>query len=83
MLEWNKARLLGHLLIIVTKSSTLWASWVNKTVLKGKHFWTAKLPTDCSWILKKILKLRPLALQFVSFRIGNGDSISLWFDPWW
>ncbi|XP_074368946.1 uncharacterized protein LOC141708972 [Apium graveolens] len=83
MLEWNKAQLIGHLLKVITNSSTLWVSWVNKIVLKRKHFWTTKLPTDCSWIWKKILKLRPLALQFVSFRIGNGESISLWFDPWW
>ncbi|XP_074346983.1 uncharacterized protein LOC141685796 [Apium graveolens] len=54
MLEWNKAQLTGHLLKVITNSSTLWASW-----------------------------LRPLDLQFVSFHIGNGESISLWFDPWW
>ncbi|KAL8091470.1 hypothetical protein AgCh_033904 [Apium graveolens] len=83
MLEWNKAQLIGHLLKIITNSGTLWALWVNKTVLKEKHLWTTKLPTNCSWNWKKILKLRPLALQFVSFRIGNGESISLWFDPWW
>ncbi|XP_074351981.1 uncharacterized protein LOC141691138 [Apium graveolens] len=83
MCEWNKAQIICHLLKIVTNSTTLWASWVNKTVLKGKHFWTTKIPSDCSWIWRKVLKLRPLTMQFVSFRIGNGESISLWFDPWW
>lgn len=28
------------------------------------------------------MKLRPLAKSFVSYAIGNGDSISFWFDPW-
>ncbi|KAK1357024.1 hypothetical protein POM88_050280 [Heracleum sosnowskyi] len=40
-------------------------------------------PTDCSWILKKVLSLRTLARRFLSFQIGNGVDFSLWFDPWW
>ncbi|XP_074342091.1 uncharacterized protein LOC141679505 [Apium graveolens] len=83
MREWNKSQIIYHLLKVITKSSTLWASWVNKTVLKGKKFWTTKLPSDCSWIWKKVLKFRPLAMRFVSYKIGNGSSISIWFDPWW
>ncbi|XP_074346871.1 uncharacterized protein LOC141685681 [Apium graveolens] len=31
----------------------------------------------------KVLKLRPLAMSFLSYKIGNGESISVWFDPWW
>lgn len=38
MIEWNKAQILSHLLRIVTNSSILWATWVNKTVLRWKHF---------------------------------------------
>ncbi|XP_074364383.1 uncharacterized protein LOC141705239 [Apium graveolens] len=83
MCEWNKSQIIGHLLKVVMKSNTLWASWVNKTVLKGKHFWVTKIPTDCSWIWRKVLKLRPLAMNFLSYKIGNGESISIWFDPWW
>ncbi|XP_074355865.1 uncharacterized protein LOC141695525 [Apium graveolens] len=83
MCEWNKSQIIGHLLKVVTKSNTLWASWVNRTVLKGKHFWVTKVPSDCSWIWKKVLKLHPLARNFLSYKIGNGESISIWFDPWW
>ncbi|KAK1356995.1 hypothetical protein POM88_050251 [Heracleum sosnowskyi] len=39
------------------------------------------IPTDCSWILKSVLKFRPLARRFLSFAIGNGNDTSLWFDP--
>lgn len=83
MAEWNRAQLLGHLIRVVTKSDTLWALWVNGTVPRGKHFWVTNIPTDCSWIWRQVLKLRNVALQFFSFNIANGDSISLWFDPWW
>jgi hypothetical protein len=41
-----------------------------------------KCPGECSWGWRKILKLRPLVREKVRFRVGNGKSISLWFDCW-
>lgn len=41
------------------------------------------IPSDCSWIWRRILHLRPLARQFLSYRIGDGQKTSIWFDPWW
>lgn len=81
MVDWNRAQILGHLLRVVTKSQSLWPRWVNETVLKHKHFWTLSIPTDCSLIWRKVLKLRRVALQFLTFSVGTGDTISLWFDP--
>lgn len=40
-------------------------------------------PTDCSWIWRKVLQFRSLVLSLLTFKIGNGCNISLWFDPWW
>ncbi|KAK1394806.1 hypothetical protein POM88_013862 [Heracleum sosnowskyi] len=42
-----------------------------------------EIPTDCSWILKKVISFRTLARRFLTFTIGNGNNTSLWFDPWW
>ncbi|XP_074342853.1 uncharacterized protein LOC141680559 [Apium graveolens] len=42
-----------------------------------------KIPPDSSWIWKKVLKLHNIALQFITYDIGNGCNTSLWFDPWW
>ncbi|XP_074337140.1 uncharacterized protein LOC141674313 [Apium graveolens] len=83
MVHWNKARMIHHLLKVIIKSPTLWATWVNRTVLKHKYFWIIKVPTDCSWIWRKILNLRNVAIQYISYHIVTGDSLSLWFDPWW
>ncbi|XP_074352963.1 uncharacterized protein LOC141692125 [Apium graveolens] len=83
MVQWNQAQIIHHLIRVVIKSRTLWATWVNKIVLKNKHFWILEIPTDCSWIWKKVLRLRYKALQFISYHIVEGDSISLWFEPWW
>ncbi|XP_074360896.1 uncharacterized protein LOC141701135 [Apium graveolens] len=34
-------------------------------------------------LVKVVLKLRVVALQFLTYSIGSGADISLWFDPWW
>lgn len=58
------------------------AIWIRKTVLKGTSFWQVPIPPDCSWIWKKVLKLRDIAKQHISYSVGNGADISLWFDLW-
>ena len=80
---WNRAQMLHHLCKVVVKSKQLWPLWVNTTVLKRSHFWTMKVPSDCSWIWRRILGFRTLALQFLNFYIGNGLNTSLWFDNWY
>ncbi|KAK1352386.1 hypothetical protein POM88_053325 [Heracleum sosnowskyi] len=81
--DWNRAQLMVHLCHIIFDAPNLWAKWVNTTVPKRKYFWTMIEPTDCSWIWRKILQLRNVALQFLSYTVGDGRTISLWFDPWW
>ena len=81
--DWNKAQILSHLWqIIYPASSSFWAKWVRVVHLKNKYFWIMPIPLDCSWIWRKVLKLRPIACRYISFTIGNGAHTSLWFDPW-
>ena len=80
--DWNKAQILKHLCSIISKSPNLWPSWINATVLRRAKFWLMTVPTDCSWIWRRVLGLRQLALRFLRFHIGNGLATSLWFDPW-
>lgn len=42
-----------------------------------------QIPTDCSWFWRNILKLRDKAKVLISYRIGNGNSILFWLEPWW
>lgn len=81
--EWNKAQLLNHVCRIISKSKSLWPQWVHSCLLKKDDFWVMKEPTDCSWLWRRLLRLRPLARSFISFKIGNGRNTSVWFDPWW
>lgn len=81
--DWNKSLILHHLWqVIQPLPLSFWASWIHSNVIKNKNFWTINIPNDCSWIWKKVLKLRPLDREFIIYKIGNGASTSLWFDPW-
>lgn len=81
--DWNTALILMHLwkLIQHTNKST-WTLWIKATVLKSRNFWYIQIPNDCSWIWRKVLDLRTTALQYIKYKIGNGRSSGLWFDPW-
>lgn len=81
--EWNTAAILLHVWNVANPHSTsLWAKWIKNTVLKDKNFWCIPIPSDCSWIWKKVLKLRRTAMGHINYSIGDGSLTSLWFDPW-
>lgn len=44
--------------------------------------WSIDESKQSSWIWKSILKLRPLAEQYIKCNIGNGLTGSFWFDDW-
>ncbi|XP_074326556.1 putative mitochondrial protein AtMg00310 [Apium graveolens] len=80
--ERNYYQILLHLYRVVNKDRSLWVSWVYTTHLKFNKFWVMEEPTDCSWIWRKVLKLRPIALQFLQYNLGDGRTTSIWFDSW-
>ena len=41
-----------------------------------------KIPQDCSWEWRKILKLTEIARPFIRFDVGSGRNIHLWHDCW-
>ena len=63
-------------------TSSLWANWVCKHVLKGRGLWGAKLLAKCSWVWRSLLSLCHLMLPRLSCRMGDGSHISFWTDKW-
>ena len=61
---------------------SLWKTWVHTYMLKNKSFWQLKIPGQCSWYWRKLLKLRPIAKPLILHRIGNGDHTFLWYVNW-
>jgi hypothetical protein len=79
---WNKAYMLNHIWNLFTKAGSLWVAWINANRLKGRCLWEISIPNSCSWSWKKLLKLRDIAKRFISFKVGNGSRVFLWFDHW-
>jgi hypothetical protein len=79
---WNRAAMLSHIWSIFAQSGSLWVAWIETNWLKGRSLWHIPIPKSCSWSWKKLLKLRDVAKNFLSFKVGNGQDISLWFGDW-
>lgn len=79
---WNQVLGLKFIWLLLSNSPSLWSDWHRSIHLSGISFWTIEPAQSDSWAWKRILKLRPLALQFSNTVLGNGLTTSFWFDVW-
>jgi hypothetical protein len=79
---WNQASMLHHVWTLFARSGSLWVAWIENNLLKWRSFWQVSIPQNCSWSWRKLLKLRSIAKQFLSFKVGDGRKIFLWYDVW-
>lgn len=80
--EMNNAGLMKQLWWIVGKKDSLWVKWIQGKYLEQNSFWTLKIPNDCSWSWRKLLKLRDKAEPIMKILLGNGNDTWLWLDNW-
>jgi hypothetical protein len=69
--------MLSHIWSRFAQSGSLWVAWLETNWLKRKSLWHIPTPKSCSWSWKKLLKLRDVNRNFLSFKVGNGQDISL------
>jgi hypothetical protein len=52
-------------------------AWVKENILKGRSFWIIEVSPNSSsgWLCD-------LAKNFLSFEVGDGNSIQMWLDNW-
>jgi hypothetical protein len=79
---WNQASMLVHIWNLFARAGSIWVAWVENVWLRGKSIWQILIPHTSSWSWRKILKLRPIAKKFLSFKVGDGCKIFLWYDSW-
>ena len=80
--DWNKAATLKHMWRIVSHEQSIWPTWVNTVLLKGRSIWEIKAPGCISWTWRKILQSRTWCKGLFVSQIGNGADTSLWYDHW-
>lgn len=56
--------------------------WIHQNVIKDRSIWELKQKQNHTWIIKKILKVRHFAYQWVNLFPGNGHNCKFWSDPW-
>ncbi|KAF5202711.1 hypothetical protein FRX31_007703 [Thalictrum thalictroides] len=78
----NHAANMRHLWHIFRNRDTMWVKWVKSYLIKDRNFWQLKIPKDCSWSWRSILKERDKAMYMVQHLIGNGQNTNFWLDPW-
>ncbi|KAJ9536674.1 hypothetical protein OSB04_un000147 [Centaurea solstitialis] len=79
---WNKALLAQHLWDLATKRESLWVRWVLCDAFKGANMWIARKSTRWSWVLTKIMEIRPLFRMHIHTTVGNGVNTNAWNDTW-
>ncbi|KAK4384721.1 hypothetical protein Sango_3032300 [Sesamum angolense] len=82
ILALNRALMSKHLWAIIKQDRTsLWVDWIIQVRLRDCSIWTVK-ENKGSWGWRKMLSLRHYLMSHIHYRVGNGESISLWHNPW-
>ncbi|GJX93922.1 hypothetical protein Tco_0348508 [Tanacetum coccineum] len=79
---FNKALMTSHVWDLLLHKESLWIKWIHSYKLRGRNFWDVPFRGNMTWGWRKILQLRPILLEFIWYRIGDGSKISMWFDRW-
>ncbi|GJY50957.1 RNA-directed DNA polymerase, eukaryota, reverse transcriptase zinc-binding domain protein [Tanacetum coccineum] len=80
--KWNEVLLVAQVWKIMESKESPWVKWVNTVKLKGSSIWQVNESGSDSWGWRNMLMIRDKIKPFVSYKIGNGKSISAWHDKW-
>ncbi|KAK4384284.1 hypothetical protein Sango_3076200 [Sesamum angolense] len=72
---------LNRALMSKQNQTYIWVDWIIQIRLRDCSIWTVK-DNKGAWGWRKMLSLRHSLVSQIHFCVGNGDSISLWHDPW-
>ncbi|KAL0298171.1 UNVERIFIED_CONTAM: hypothetical protein Sangu_3156700 [Sesamum angustifolium] len=70
-----------HLWSVIRQEDSIWVDWIGHYRLRGTSIWTVNAKRG-AWGWRKMLELRDTLLPHIRFKVGTGESFSLWHDPW-
>nr|GEV12936.1 hypothetical protein [Tanacetum cinerariifolium] len=79
---FNKALMSSHIWKLLIRKDSLWVKWIHTYKIRECNFWDIPCRGTLSWACRKILQLRPLIHKFIWYKLGNGQSVSFWYDNW-
>lgn len=65
LISWNKATSIRLIWLLFFSSGSIWVAWFIEEILDGNrsNFWTLKEKNTHSWLVKRLLRLRPLVFN--------------------
>ncbi|KAK4381010.1 Retrovirus-related Pol polyprotein from type-2 retrotransposable element R2DM [Sesamum angolense] len=82
ILALNRALMSKHLWAVIKQDrNSIWVVWIIQVRLRNCSIWKVK-ENKGAWGWRKMLSLRHSLMTHIHYRVGNGDSVSLWHDPW-
>ena len=79
---WNRSLLTKHIWDLALPKSSLWVRWVRMHYLRGENLWVARVTQRWSWVLRKIMLIRPQIRPFIKSTVGNDLLVNAWEDFW-
>ena len=81
--EVNRVSCMKLIWRILSSRSSMWVQWIHKYLIRKGSFWSVKESSSLgSWMWKKLLKLRPLAMPLTRVEVCNSSTTSFWYDKW-
>ncbi|GJU19094.1 RNA-directed DNA polymerase, eukaryota, reverse transcriptase zinc-binding domain protein [Tanacetum coccineum] len=67
---------------VSNKKDTLWVRWIHMIKLKGRSISEVEKQCNNTSLWKSLMDLRNEVRIHMQYKIGNGNTISLWHDRW-
>lgn len=82
--QWNKACTLKLFWLLFFRSGSIWVAWFTKHILRDckSNFWTIKEKQSHSFAIKKLLRVREYAYNWIHIKVEDGASTRFWSDNW-
>ncbi|KAM1264145.1 hypothetical protein ACFX2J_033983 [Malus domestica] len=82
LIDWNRALMVRNIWNLLIDEDNVWYVWARIYLLRNMNFWQIKIPQNCSWNWRKLLRLRDFVRLSFFHKIGDGRGTSIWYDNW-
>lgn len=80
--HFNTALMVSHIWKLLSNKDSIWVRWIHSHKLHARNFWDVPISGNMSNGWRHMLRLRSTIRDFMWHKIGNGSTVSVWFDKW-